>query len=85
MPGCAASLTLAEGDAAVFRDIGFGAAGWRDLNPVSTGLAAPCGAAAPARITLPRLEPGTRSSLWLLPAGAGSRLLLTTDSIAGWN
>ncbi|WP_159993269.1 alginate O-acetyltransferase AlgF [Roseomonas sp. 18066] len=85
MPACSATLKLAEGDAVVFRDIGFGAAAWRDLNPVSTGLAAPCGALAPATITLPRLEPGTRTSLWLLPAGAGSRLILTTDAIAGWN
>lgn len=84
MPGCNASLKLADGDAVVFRDLAFGAASWRDLNPVSTPLAAPCGSAEAARITLPRLEAGTRTSLWLLPAASGSRLLLTTDSIAAW-
>ncbi|MFG1227835.1 alginate O-acetyltransferase AlgF [Xanthobacter wiegelii] len=74
VPGCAASVTVADGGPVVFEGVATNDTRQRAINPIEAVLAATCGAAVSQPLKLPPLKAGDHYSLFLLPGANGPKL-----------
>ena len=83
-PQCGpAGLNVVGRSAALFESVASGSLQRRALNPVSISVQLVCkGVVAPATLALGALQAGQRYSVFVVPAGANSRLFITSDNLA---
>lgn len=74
VPGCAASVAVADGGPVVFEGVATNDTRQRAINPIEAVLAASCGAAVSQPLKLPPLKAGDHYSLFLLPGASGPKL-----------
>lgn len=83
-PQCStAGLKVLGRSAALFDSVASGSLQRRALNPVSISVQLVCkGVIAPATLALGALQAGQRYSVFVLPEGSNSRLVITSDNLA---
>lgn len=74
VPGCAASVAVADGGPVVFEGVATNDTRQRAINPIEAVLAASCGAEVAQPLKLPPLKAGDHYSLFLLPGANGPKL-----------
>ncbi|MFG1191653.1 alginate O-acetyltransferase AlgF [Xanthobacter flavus] len=74
VPGCAASVVVADGGPVVFEGVATNDTRQRAINPIEAVLAASCGTAVSQPLKLPPLKAGDHYSLFLLPGANGPKL-----------
>ena len=74
VPGCAASVVVADGGPVVFEGVATNDTRQRAINPIEAVLGASCGTAVAQPLKLPPLKAGDHYSLFLLPGANGPKL-----------
>jgi alginate O-acetyltransferase complex protein AlgF len=78
-----AGLNVLGRDASLFENVASGTLQRRALNPVSISVQLLCkGQVTPAKLTLGTLQAGQRYSVFVMPKGVGSKLLIASDAVA---
>lgn len=79
----AASLNVLGRSAILFENVASGTLQRRALNPVSISVQLLCqGQVTPVKLALGALQAGQRYSVFVIPEGLGSKLLIATDAVA---
>jgi len=77
-----AGLNVLGRDAALFDNVATGTLQRRVLNPVSVSVQLLCkGQVTPAKLALGNLQAGQRYSVFVMPDGVGTKLLIASDSV----
>jgi len=78
-----AGLNVLGRNAALFENVASGTLQRRALNPVSISLQLLCkGHVTPAKLALGTLQAGHRYSVFVIPDGVGSKLMIASDAVA---
>jgi alginate O-acetyltransferase complex protein AlgF len=79
----AAGLHVLGRSALLFENVANGTLQRRALNPVSISVQLLCkGQVTPSKLTLGTLQAGQRYSIFVMPDGVGSKLLMASDAVA---
>jgi len=78
-----AGLNVLGRNAALFENVASGTLQRRALNPVSISVQLLCkGHVTPAKLALGALQAGHRYSVFVMPDGVGSKLMIASDAVA---